>query len=273
MAKKKEATDAMSPQLPDESGKEATAVQTTNPSQNNAADTEAELADVMAALKQFELDSPEKVENVVRASQQAGRSAQLLGEQRKLVEQLQTEIANLQQARTRDIPNSDSFGEEPVDLKSLIRGELNEFYGGIQKKQAEATQRQWQAFNEIQTDEDYPAVQAAWEQYVQQPNVAYSFQSGAADPVKEYNKFVRKFQRKLLHRTRGLLEQVTSGTKVKPPFMEHGSNVPEMAPEPTETDEKIKEIKTKHKGVGSAAAMEDILDALIPPGDPLLSRR
>ena len=84
---------------------------------------------------------------------------------------------------------------------------------------------------------------------------------------------MRKFQRKLLHRTKGLLEQVTQGTKVKPPFVEQGVNAPEMPTDPTELNEKIKSIKTKYKGVGSESGMEDILDALIPAGDPLLSRR
>ena len=274
MAKKKDATETVSPQLPDEPNEGATGAQTPNPSQSNAADTEAELADVMAALKQYELDNPEKIENVVRASQQAGRSAQLLGEQRELVRQLQAELARLQQTRTSNEALYTNGEETPVDLKSLIRGELNEFYSGIQKKQTEMTQRQWEAFNEIQSDEDYPIVKNAWEEYIRQPSIVYSFQTGAVDPVKEYNKFVRKFQRKLLHRTKGLLEQVTSGSKkITPPFVEQGTNTPDIPTDPTELNEKIKTIKQKHKGVGSETGMEEILDALIPADDPLLRRR
>lgn len=274
MAKNK-ATATESPQLPDDSNSEATATETTSPSKDESVNTEAELTEVMGMLKQFEINSPEKVENVVKASQQTGRMAQLLGEQREANRQLLTKLEALE---TKGLPQNfqanDGYEEKPVDLEGTIENVLSRFWNKKQQEQAQMTQQQWAAFNEIQTDEDYGLVKDAWDNYVRQPDVAYSFQSGTADPVKEYNKFVRKFQRKLLHRTKGLLEQVTTGTKKKaPPHMEQGTNVPPMPEEPTEFNEKRKAIKEKYRGKPTDDGVTELLNELLPEGDPLLTRR
>lgn len=271
---KKEATATESPQLPDDSAKEAT--EAPKPSQDNSAgNTEAELAEVMGMLKQFEINSPEKIENVVKASQQTGRMAQLLGEQREANRQLLTKLETLEK---KGVPQSyqanDGYEEKPIDLEGTIENVLSRFWNKKQEEQARMTQQHWAAFNEIQTDDDYTLVKDAWEQYVRQPDVAYSFQTGSADPVKEYNKFVRTFQRKLLHRTRGLLEQVTTGTKkTTPPHMEQGANVPPMPQESTDFQEKKKEIKEKYKGKTTNEGVSEILKEILPVGDPLLMRR
>ena len=268
---KKEATAKESPQLPDDSDTEATGGQKPSPQpENNAANTEAELAEVMGMLKQFEINSPEKVENVVKASQQTGRMAQLLGEQRDANRQLMAKLEALEK-KSAHPQNSDDYEEKPVDLEGTIENVISRVLEKEKRKQTEMTQRQWAAYNEIQADEDYNLVKDAWDNYVRQPEVAYSFHSGSIDPVREYNKFVRKFQRKLLQRTRGLLEQVTTGTKKATiPHMEQGTNVPEMPPEATEYAEKKKELQRKYKGKPSADGVSELLRELIPDGDPLL---
>ncbi len=271
---KKQATAMESPQLPDDSAKEAP--EAPKPSeQDNTANTEAELAEVMGMLKQFEINSPEKVENVVKASQQTGRMAQLLGEQRETNRQL---MAKLEALEKKGMPQSyqanDGYEEKPIDLEGTIENVLSRFWTKKQQEQAQMTQQQWAAFNEIQTDDDYLLVKDAWDNYVRQPDVAYSFQSGTSDPVKEYNKFVRKFQRKLLHRTRGLLEQVTTGTKKKtPPHVEQGTNVPPMPEEPTDFMEKKKAIQEKYRGKATDDGVSELLKELLPEGDPLFMRR
>lgn len=272
---KKEATATESPQLPDDPGSEATSTKTINPSQGEPVNTEAELTEVMGMLKQFEINSPEKMENVVKASQQTGRMAQLLGEQREANRQL---LAKLEALETKGLPQNyqanDGYEEKSVDLEGTIENVLSRFWNKKQQEQAQMTQQQWAAFNEILTDDDYGLVKDAWENYARQPDVAYNFQTGATDPVKEYNKFVRKFQRKLLHRTRGLLEQVTTGTKKKvPPHIEQGTNVPPMPEESTEFDEKMKSIKEKYRGKPTDDGVTDLLKELLPDGDPLLTRR
>lgn len=271
---KKQATATESPQLPDDSAKEAT--EAPKPSgQDNVINTEAELAEVMEMLKQFEINSPEKVENVVKASQQTGRMAQLLGEQREANRQL---MAKLETLEKKGIPQNfqmtDGYEEKPIDLERTIESVLSRFWNKKQQEQVQMTQAQWAAFNEIQTDDDYSLVKDAWDNYIRQPDVAYSFQTGAVDPVKEYNKFVRKFQRKLLHRTRGLLEQVTTGTKKKAiPHMEQGMNVPPMPIEPTDFMEKKKAIQDKYKGKPGNEGVQELLKELLPQGDPLVQRR
>lgn len=267
---KKEATATESPQLPDDSESEATKTQ--NPSQqDDTANTEAELNEVMGMLKQFEINSPEKVENVVKASQQVGQMANLLGEQRETNRQL---MAKLEALETKSVPQNfqanDGYEEKPIDLEGTIENVLSRFWNKKQQEQIQMTQRQWADFNEIQSDDDYELVKDVWENYVKQPDIAYSFQAGTSDPVREYNKFVRKFQRKLLHRTRGLLEQVTTGTKKKaPPHVEQGTNVPEMPTEPTEFQEIKKEIQRKYKGKPSTEGVSELLREIIPDDDPL----
>lgn len=271
---KKEATTKESPQLPDDPTKEAAEGQALSPQQDNAGNTEAELAEVMGMLKQFEINSPEKVENVVRASQQTGRMAQLLGEQRETNRQLMAKLEAIEKRNAQNYSASEGYEEKPIDLEGTIEGVISRVLEREKRKQTEMTQRQWAAYNEIQADEDYSLVKDAWDNYVRQPEVIYSFQSGTADPVKEYNKFVRKFQRKLLQRTRGLLEQVTTGTKkIAPLHMEQGTNVPPMPTEPTDFMEKKKAIQQKYKGKPSAGGISELLNELIPDGDPLLVRR
>lgn len=271
MAKTKEATATESPQLPDDPKQEATTDQ--KPSkEDSAGNTEAELAEVMGMLKQFEINSPEKVENVVKASQQTGRMAQLLGEQREINRQLLTKLEAIEKAgKQQSYHATEGYEEKPIDLEGTIENVLSRFWNKKQQEQAQMTQAQWAAFNEIQSDEDYNLVKDAWDQYVRQPDIAYGFQTGGRDPVKEYNKFVRTFQRKLLQRTRGLLEQVTTGTKkITAPHMEQGTNVPEMPTEPTDFMEKKKAIQKKYKGRPSADGISELLKEMIPDDDPLL---
>lgn len=265
---KKEATAAESPQLlSDDSAKEAKKLQPSD----QPIDTDAELKEVMGMLKQFDIDSPEKVENVVRASQQAGRTAQLLGESREMNRQLMAKLEKLEKATQKAYQPNEYTEEKPIDLETSIEGVLERFWDKKQQEQIKMTQKQWAAFNEIQTDDDYALVKDAWESHTRQPDVAYSFQTGSVDPVKEYNKFVRKFQRKLLHRTRGLLEQVTTGTKkMIPPHMEQGTNVPPMPVDPTEFMEKKKAIQEKYKGKPGNDGVTELLKELFPEGDPLL---
>ncbi len=224
-----------------------------------------EVANLLAELKTMGVESPEDLQGMARASSEAGRLANMVGE-------LRTEIAELkaQPIAPAPVPQNE-YGEPSVDLGALVEQGVEKVLNKRMQAQAKASQQVMRELAEIKNDPDYPAVKEIWEKHTQRPDVQMKYNSGQTTISAEYDKVVRSTYRNLLKRSQGVIETFGQNppVNVNPPHIETGQVAPPLAPgEEDEKQERIKKI-TKNRN-GSDAELEALINAVLPGGDPIL---
>jgi len=223
---------------------------------------------ILEELGKFGIDSPEKVQNVAKASSEAGNLARILGETRQQNEILMREIQSLKnQPKQTD---SYEYGE-PINIKEVVRNELRGFYQeDILKPQVEFSNKIWSELSEVQSDEDYALVQSVWDKHWNNPNTQYKVQTGQTSPKKEYDKLVRTYYRQSMKKTYDALQGVMN-QKAKPPHIETGDQTHvHMPTQSDETREKVDKIVKNSKGGDSD--IEALVRTILPETDPMFRR-
>lgn len=217
-------------------------------------------AKLMEELSKLDIKTPEDVQNMAFASQEAGKAWNEVGALRKEVSRL-TELSNTP-------PPVDDYSGESVDLGKVVedkvQGVLNRYLQG----QQQAQQAAMMAMSEVRQDEDYHIVGPVFEKHINTPEMVMRLQNGQADYVKEYNKVSTKYYKNLAQRTSQYVEKFTSTQK--PPHMEQGeSQTAPLTNRDTEKTEKLKSIKKAQKegSVDSDKALEDIIKSVMPDID------
>lgn len=215
---------------------------------------------LMEELSKLDIKTPEDVQNMAFASQEAGKAWNEVGNLRK-------EVARLTELSTtpHQTYQNDEYSGESVDLGKVVedkvQGVLNRYLQG----QQQAQQAAMMAMNEVRQDEDYHIVGPVFEKHINTPEMVMRLQSGQANYVKEYNRVSTKYYKNLAQRTSQYVEKFTS-TK-KPPHMEQGeTQTAPLMDRNTERDEQLKNIKKAQKegSVNSDKALEDIINSVMP---------
>lgn len=222
--------------------------------------------DIDAVIKELEAigkTTPEAVRNMHTASVQTGRYANEIGELRQEIQRMRSERQTPQRQQ-----NDDYYGNDtPIDIRAMLREEINGAITGMQRQQAELYQKQLDELNSVYGDEDYPLVQEAWETYTRTPNFNMKMQSGQASYRTEYDKFVRSYYRKVAQKSREALEFATKGgQKKKPPHMESGTPPPARE-EGDNPKDKVRKIAAKTSGHDDD--IDKMIETLLPEGDPI----
>ena len=124
--------------------------------------------EVLDTLKALNVETPQELQNLATASQQAGHLANQLGEERRQRQELQQMVNQMQQTQRQqqqqdtaatdyytDSPQAQPAGMTPTDVKSAIRDVLqNEFI----RPQQEANAKYFADENRIASDQDYALV-------------------------------------------------------------------------------------------------------------------
>jgi hypothetical protein len=242
------------------------------------ADPQAGMAEILAELQKVGVKNPEQVANMARASSEAGRLANMLGEIRRENAELRRIV---EQGQTRQ-PKSDWDGSpDTVDLAKLVENAsakaVRGFYEeNVLKPQMQARQMFYQQMEEVQGDDDYAVVKDVFEAHLQNPRTQSALSSGEATISGEYNKLVRKFYRQLADKSRVVLESFQkAGAKPgakSPPHMESGTGSAYVPPE-QRADQKAKLLDLKSKSRGRDDDIDAMLKTMFPDDDPFLSRR
>jgi len=220
---------------------------TTEEPQVKETKTEADVDGLMAELEKAGVTNTDELSGKLRASHEAGRSAQLLGDERKRNAELEQRLKKLeskpQQQDFMDYPEG-----QPVDIEAAIERSVSSTLDKRDQAAREAQQRNLENWNRIQSDEDYGLIKEIWEEKLKDPGFVMQIQSGAKDPVSEYQTTLRNFYKTLLKKSHETITTMRGG-KPPPPHVETGerssANVVSETPSGTEADRKIAEMKEK----------------------------
>lgn len=223
---------------------------------------------ILEELKSRGIDSPEKIENMAKASSEAGNLARMLGELRQQNANLERQIQNMNQPHKTDYDND--YGES-IDLRQVVRNELRGFWNDeIVKPQAEMTNRVYSELAAIQSDEDYPLVNQMWESHWQNPSTQHRVSTGQSSPKTEYDRLVRTYYRQSFKKTYDALQGVVE-SRAKAPHVETGDQTHVSMPTADdETREKVKNITKNSQG--SDSDIEALVKAMLPSDDAIFKR-
>lgn len=245
---------------------------------SQAPDPRAEMADVLAELERIGVKKPEQVANMARASSEAGRLANMVGEIRRENAELRRII---EQSVTKPQAQSWDGSPDTVDLGKLVEQSAAKAVRGfyeeqVLKPQMQAREMLYRQMEEVQNDDDYPVVKDVFEQHIQAPRTQQALASGQTSLTNEYDRVVKQFYRKALGRSRDLLKSLHDagakpGAKTVP-HMESGTGNQYVPPE-QKPDTKAKLVEIRKQSRGRDDDIDRMLDAILPNDDPFMARR
>lgn len=184
---------------------------------------------LISELEKAGVASPQDLTNKLEASAQSGRLAQLLGDERKRSQNLETQVAEMQRmAVPKQTMYDDPFeqAEQPIDLESAMERSVNKVLDRRDKAALQAHQQNLAKWNQIQSDKDYGLVKDVWEGHLKDPNFALQIQNGMVDPYLAYNETVRGYYKGMAQQSLDVIKQLRGGSGIPPPHVETGERVP-----------------------------------------------
>ena len=214
-----------------------------------------ELSALMTELEKAGVSNAEQLAGKLEASQQVGQMANLLGDARARIQQLESSPAP-----APPTPEYES-GEETVDLEQLMntvldkRDQKRAVMTSKARQQMEAT---WQA---IRNDEDYGLVKEVWEAKLADPAFVMKMRSSGSTPVDEYTKTVRGYYKGISKRALDTITQLQGSGGVLPPHVEGEAGVPQIKGKESINQTNIKKLQ-EDVNKGKLLTEKDELDAL-----------
>ena len=178
--------------------------------------------DFLVELKNAGIENPKQLQNKLDASAQAGKAFQMLGDERKLVAEKDAEIARLMSQI--DKPETNEYGERPINISDEVRRGIKQEMAAMQKNAQQAQEKSMQAYNTIKTDQNYHLVADIWEEKVKDPAYIYQVQSGAVDPVRDFQGTVVNYFQNMVKKSHETITELVGEGKGKatPPHVESG---------------------------------------------------
>ena len=219
-------------------------------------DEEARIGQLLETLNRAGVSSIDQLEGKLEASQQVGQMANLLGDARKRIEQLESAPSPAQVD-----PYTGNQSSDDLDLEGLMTKVIRK---EDQRKNSAAMQRQQMingAMQSIYQDEDFPLVKEVWAQKVQDPNFVMRVNSGQVNPVNEYTTMVRNFYKKNMRESAQTIESLQKGMGVSPPHVEGNAAIPAMKDKEAIEQTKLKQNQ-ESVNKGKNLSEDEELDAL-----------
>ena len=213
---------------------------------------------LLEELNKIGIENPEQIQNMHFASQQAGRTGQLLGTEREKVAALERKVAELQ--------NQSTYNYEEPDIKTVVKESIRDFYQTeILGPQQKSTEQYYQDMAVIQSDPDFKLAGPVFEQWKQRPDVMRALQSGQTTFLNEYNKCAREALRKLALDSRNFITKQTPSQTA--PHMESNSSASQPMPSDNdEVNEKVKNLRKPENWGGSESDLRKLVDTVLPQG-------
>ena len=240
-----------------------------------------EVAELIGQLDRIGVRNAADVTNIATAAAQAGKLANMLGEERNRSAQLQQQLQELAlkvASMSNAVPQVDEWGQPRaagVDLGQLVKNAVRTtFKEEVIEPQLKAKEQFYQAMNYIQNDDDYTVVKDIFEKHVSSPKVQQALGNQETNIVEEYNRVVKRFYRGIAEQSRDVLKKITDKGGVVPgstsaPFMEQGVIT---APPQVSADTKAELRKLKEKSRGRDDDIDAMLRSILKDDDPILRR-
>ena len=183
--------------------------------------------ELMGVLKTFGMEETKQLEGRLTAGSEAGRLAQLLGDQKNLTTQATNELAvkDAEIAKLMARSENQEYGYQenaPVDLaaevRKGVRQELQEQQSVMRKVQEASLAK----YSRITGHPQYKHVEEIWEQRKSDPVYINKVQSGMVDPEIDFFNDLLDFHGKVHQESHKTIEQLTGGVKTPVPHVESG---------------------------------------------------
>ncbi|MBW1719908.1 MAG: hypothetical protein JRJ43_10195 [Deltaproteobacteria bacterium] len=209
---------------------------------------ETDVDGLMAELEKAGVTNADELSGKLRASQEAGRSAQLLGDERKRTANLEQRLKDMEIKLTPQQDFMDYPEGQPIDIETAIAKGVNKVLDSRDAKARKAQEANYAAWNRIQNDEDYHLVREVFEEKLRDPTFVFKVQSGQIDPVNEYQTTLRKYYKTLLKKSHETITTMKGG-KLEPPHVETGeqapANIVSETPAGTESTRRMNDLREK----------------------------
>lgn len=240
-----------------------------------AKETKPDVDGLIKELEKFGVESPQDLSGKLEAGTQAGRLAQLLGDERKRTAEYEARIRELQ--ATPPPPKQDymDYGEgQTIDIEAAIERSVSKVIDKKAEQQRKLQEVNLQRWNQINSDPNYGLVKDVWEQKLKDPNFTFKVQNGIVDPVAEYNTTVVDYMKTLLKQSHDTIKKIRGGPRDAPHIETDGrssANMVSTTPSGSPFEQKIKATKEAvEKGKVLTSEEEvDLMDAIFGTTNPL----
>jgi len=212
--------------------------------------------EVARKLAELGIDNVDKVDGTVKAAQEAGRLANMLGEERRRAAELEAQLRNTREQRV-DL-ESDDYG---VDLEKVVKKGIRDFWNETQREVQQNQQRQFQEFQKIRSHKNYALVGKEFEEYTKTPDYQADLMAGKTPSEIFYDMSNDTMRNHLITLRDALLKGTKSPAEVDVPHTETTQAAPPQAEPDNEKADKLKTLKKNWKGDDSdiAKALEVLL--------------
>ena len=240
---------------------------------------EIDVDSLVTELARFGIEDPAELSGKLEAGTQAGRLAQLLGDERKRTAEYEAKLRELQSAPPQAPPRDfmDYNEGQTIDIEAAMEKSATKAVRAVleqeKEQQRQLQEANLQRWNFIQSDPDYGLVKEVWEEKLKDPNFVYKVQSGVVDPVNEYNSTVRQYMKTLLKQSHDTITTMRGGPAT-PPHVETGERTSANVVSETPSDadaEKLAALKARTEK-GEVLSYEEelgIIDTVFGSDQPL----
>lgn len=216
---------------------------------------------VLSELENLGIQSPQQLQNMARASSEAGRLANMVGDLKREIEGL----------KSRPAPRHDDYEApgEAVDLGKLIDQRLEGFWTRQVQQQQQAQARYLEQMNEVQGHPKYKELEGVFNKHISNPSVQALVASGQTDYAREFTRLVTTYQDKLIEKLSNQMGEFTSKAKVAPPHMESGTQSPPPEMEDvTQFRQKINKMTNRDNWRGTNEDVENLVSEMLNAPSP-----
>jgi len=213
--------------------------------------------DLAEKLTELGIDNVEKAEGVVKAGQEAGRLANMLGDERRRNSELEALLRDSQSQRV-DPSNTDDYG---VDLGAVVGKEMSKFWDKKQNEAQQMQQRQMHEFQKIRSHKNYALVGKEFEEYIKTPDYQTELMTGKSPSEIFYDMSNDTLRSHLITMRDALLKGTQAPAEVSIPHTETAQATPPAQESSTERSDQLKQIKKDWKGDDSD--ISKVLDVIL----------
>jgi len=217
-----------------------------------------EATDVDALVKELEkagVTTKAELQGKLRASQEVGQMANLLGDANKRLKDLE-EASKMPPAE----PEYDYSDGQPIDIDAIVEKRMNKVLDSREAKTRQIQQQAMQTWNEIQDDEDYGLVKDVWETKIKDPKFNMDIQTGRKNVTKEYAKTVRQYYKGISKRSLETIKALQEGVVPVAPHVEGDAQMP-GTPTTTTENETLRKVQEK-ANTGKPLTVDEEMAAL-----------
>ncbi len=220
--------------------------------------TEPNVDDLISKINELGVTDAGQLDNMAKASREAGYAANKLGEERARSAQLEAELREL-----KAVPADNDDYSEGVDINKAIERGVERVWDRKVKQAADIQKMQARAQQKIRQHKHYGLVGQDFEEYMRSPDGQADMMAGKT-PEDIYHDKVNDTLIDYLGQMKDAYTGVSSPASTKIPHVE-SNQTPTARIEPDdEKAEKLKQAKKNWKG--DDKDIMSVLDTLLPPG-------